>query len=206
MKFVSRKNKNSTDGFTIVETLVAVAIFSVSISAVISVSAKGITSTTNSKNRIVANYLAQEEVEYIRHLRNKYSEAPGVAYTWADFVDLVTPCDTKTQPQTMCAIADPTIFNPATTTQTTEVFKCQNLDECQDYPVYLDTNGYFYQSSLAGTGTATIFHRYFTVEINPTNKNEVKLIASVFWKERNNAEKNVTLTETLTNWLPVSTP
>ncbi len=61
MKLFSRKNKiylsEKNSGFTLVETLVAVSIFSISIAAMISVVASGVGNTTTVKNRIIGNRL-----------------------------------------------------------------------------------------------------------------------------------------------------
>ncbi len=193
MKFFSRKNKiDGEQGFTLVETLVAVGIFSVSIAAVISVTAQGVSSTTAAKNRLIGNYLAQETIEYVRHLRNKYTPVVGVSANWNQFVDMIGSCSGK-----YCVTADPTESNP-----TTEVIPCgDQIDQtaCSDFPVVYDTDtGYFLQPS--STSPNTPFRRYFTIEI--VSANEIKIISTVAWNEKNNNPKNVTLTETLTNWLP----
>lgn len=193
MKFLSNKNKNNAQsGFTLVETLVAVAIFSASIAAVISVVAQGISSTTASKNRIVANYLAQENIEYIRHLRNKHSPSIGIAQNWNGFSDSILACNGK-----FCVTADPAEYDPSP-----EVILCGDQDPnsaCSDYPVTFDSNGYYSQAS--GTTANTPFRRYFTVE--SIGADEIKVTASVFWNEKNGGLKNITLTETLSNWIPV---
>ncbi len=214
MKFFSKNNQKSKSnrvnlnarraGFTLVETLVAVAIFSVSIAAVISVVARGISSNTASKNRITANYLAQEGIEYMRQMRNKYTQAPNVSLNWSDFMGKVAPCDITTQGQNAkCAIEDPAILDPAQ-----ELFPCSN-QRCDDRPIYLDRdlqgeveNGYYYQTQSGSPGSETAFRRYITVQTNPLDADQLKITTHVVWAEKNNAEKNVTLTETLTNWLP----
>ncbi len=81
------KQKNS--GFTLVETLVAISIFTMSILALLSVLASGISDTGYAKQKMKASYLAQEGIECIRNVRDNY-----VLYTavtglgWKDFVAL----------------------------------------------------------------------------------------------------------------------
>ena len=60
-------------GFTLVETLVAVSIFSVSILGLMSILTNGISNTDYAKRKIIATYLAQEGVEYIRNMRDTYT-------------------------------------------------------------------------------------------------------------------------------------
>ncbi|MFH1201091.1 MAG: prepilin-type N-terminal cleavage/methylation domain-containing protein [bacterium] len=57
-------------GFTLVETLVAVSIFSMSILGLMSILASGISDTNYVKQKIAASYLAQEGIEYVRNIRD----------------------------------------------------------------------------------------------------------------------------------------
>ncbi|PIZ86896.1 hypothetical protein COX93_02875, partial [Candidatus Nomurabacteria bacterium CG_4_10_14_0_2_um_filter_30_12] len=52
-------------GFTLVETLVAISIFTVSVISLMSVLSSGITGTKFANNKIIAGYLAQEGIEYV---------------------------------------------------------------------------------------------------------------------------------------------
>jgi len=67
------KQKNKTNGFTLVETLVALFIFSLAVLTVMAVLSQGIKSTSYVKNKVVAEYLAQEGIEYFRNMRDTYS-------------------------------------------------------------------------------------------------------------------------------------
>lgn len=57
-------------GFTLVETLVAISIFTMSILGLMSILASNISNTTYVKQKIAAEYLAQEGIEYVRNLRD----------------------------------------------------------------------------------------------------------------------------------------
>lgn len=73
-------------GFTLIETLVAISIFSISILAMMAVLADGISDTNYAKTKITASYLAQEGIEYIRNMRDNYvlyTDTTGL--TWDDF-------------------------------------------------------------------------------------------------------------------------
>lgn len=86
--YFSKKNKLNK-GFTLLETLVAVAIFTVSILALLSILSSGISSTNYAKRKIAATYLAQQGVEYIRNQRDNYiiSNQDDPQVGWNDFTD-----------------------------------------------------------------------------------------------------------------------
>ena len=84
-----RVPRPTSKGFTIVETLVAVTIFSFALTAIISVSAQGITNATRVKNRLTANYLAQEYIDYVRALRLSAVTQSGANWN-TDFLDQIT--------------------------------------------------------------------------------------------------------------------
>jgi len=82
-KFFKQKNKTN-NGFSLVETLVAISIFSLSILGLMSVLASGISNTNYAKQKIVASYLAQEGIEYVRNMRDNavlYPSGTG----WTNF-------------------------------------------------------------------------------------------------------------------------
>jgi prepilin-type N-terminal cleavage/methylation domain-containing protein len=63
-------NKPSQSGFTLIETLVAILILSISISALLTLAASGFFSVRYARNQIVADALVQEGIEYIRNSRD----------------------------------------------------------------------------------------------------------------------------------------
>jgi prepilin-type N-terminal cleavage/methylation domain-containing protein len=65
------KIQNSKRGFTLIETLVAIVILTVSIAGPITIASKGIASAIFARDQITAFYLAQEAVEYIRNKRDE---------------------------------------------------------------------------------------------------------------------------------------
>ncbi len=67
IKFTKQKK---IEGFTLLETLVAVSIFSVALIGIMSVLGSGISNTNYVKQKMIATYLAQEGVEYVRNMRD----------------------------------------------------------------------------------------------------------------------------------------
>ncbi len=83
-KYFKKRNKNQ--GFTLVETLVAISIFTTSILVMMSILAKGISNTESAKRKVTATYLAQEGVEYMRNMRDTFVLYFGNSQTgWNNF-------------------------------------------------------------------------------------------------------------------------
>lgn len=59
-----------TTGFTLLEALVAISIIMVSVVAPITISQKGLSSAVYTKNYMLASYLAQDAMEYIKNKRD----------------------------------------------------------------------------------------------------------------------------------------
>ncbi len=84
------KSKNKKNGFTLVETLVAVSIFTVSILGLLEVVSQGIASTNYAQMKIAATYLAQEGIECLRNTRDNYVLYPDSTHDWSKFL-LINP-------------------------------------------------------------------------------------------------------------------
>jgi len=66
-------------GFTLIETLVAVLLLVSAIAGPLTLAAKGLSAALIARDQMVAFYLAQDAVEYVRYVRdsNKLSSAPS---------------------------------------------------------------------------------------------------------------------------------
>ena len=80
-----------TTGFTLVEMLVAISIFSVSILGLMSVLASGIAGANFAKQKVTATYLAQEGIEYLRNKRDNYMLFPNNNKSFSDFKSELLP-------------------------------------------------------------------------------------------------------------------
>jgi prepilin-type N-terminal cleavage/methylation domain-containing protein len=75
---------NKNQGFTIIETLVAVAILMISIAGPLTIAQKALSASLYAKDQVIASYLAQQEMEYIKNLKDNYiTYRPGM--TFANF-------------------------------------------------------------------------------------------------------------------------
>ena len=65
------KNFRTCRGFTLLEALVAISILMVAVVSPITIAQKGLSSASYSKNQMIASYLAQDAIEYIKNKRDE---------------------------------------------------------------------------------------------------------------------------------------
>ncbi len=77
-------------GFTLIETLVAIAIMMLAIAGPLTIAHKAVQSALYAKNQITAYYLAQDTIEFIRSMRdnNLLATNAGTVTDWLDNLDL----------------------------------------------------------------------------------------------------------------------
>ena len=83
MKHLDLKNKK---GFTLLEALVAVSILMVAVSAPITIAQKGLSSAVYSKDQMIASYLVQDAIEYIKNKRDEVS-INDASFNWTKLWD-----------------------------------------------------------------------------------------------------------------------
>lgn len=99
IKFLKQKNRacpaklQRSRGFTLVETLIAISIFSVSIVAMMSILGRGISDVNYAKKKMTASYLAQEGIEYIRNMRDNYIFFDQPGKNWNSFKAQLSSCN-----------------------------------------------------------------------------------------------------------------
>ncbi len=84
-------------GFTLIETMVAIAILALSIVGPMMVANRAIVAAETSRDQLTASYLAQQGIEYVRAVRdNTYlgTYPANTANAWPDFLNssAVSPC------------------------------------------------------------------------------------------------------------------
>lgn len=89
-KHFKQKNKShqvlfSSKGFTLIEALVAISIFTMSLLGIMSILANNITNIEYAKQKMTATYLAQEGIEYVRNLRDTDALEYGGPNGWSNF-------------------------------------------------------------------------------------------------------------------------
>lgn len=73
-------------GFTLVETLIAIAVLSLAVTGPMTIAQKSISSAIYARDQITAYYLAQDAIEYVRNVRdtNRLKNNNGEVVDWLD--------------------------------------------------------------------------------------------------------------------------
>ncbi|MEI6281068.1 MAG: prepilin-type N-terminal cleavage/methylation domain-containing protein [bacterium] len=196
-KLFEKFNKKKHAGFTLIETLVAVSIFSLSILALLVVLTQGIANNNYAKKKIIAGYLAQEGIEYIRNMRDTFVLYPDNADTptgWVDFKAylVAASCDIGAgcyyNADTLFSIAPPkpiakTPFYPC-------VVSCPNI-------MYKDDSGE-YGYSIGSLSADSGYSR--KIEVRIIGENEVEIFSTVSWAQ-GSGTYSMTFSEDLFNWI-----
>ena len=191
MKKVSlQKNKFKNDaGFTVLETLVAISVLILSLTAAFSVAQLGLSTSISSRDEVTAYFLAQEGIEIIRNQRdnNSLNSLPWLTAIAGNSSDpcyfgnvcVVDPAHPSTQPLSFisCGTAPitsspPNVCNPLNGDPVTGLF------------------GY------TSTWPATRFKR--EVQFESISANEVNIIIFISWTDRG-AAKFFRVSESLFN-------
>lgn len=165
MKYTLKKS----DGFTLVETLVAIAVLMIGVAGPLAVASRGLNAALYSRDQMTATFLAQETMEYVKNIRDNNLENGS---PWLQGLD-----------------ASPNCAGGATCAGSLNdgVQACSPAvaDGCR---LYISSSGYY--SALDLSGTKTTFKRYFTLDpvvgnaaCTPSTSHECRLHVTVEWDQ-----------------------
>lgn len=159
-----------------------------------SVLASGISDTGYAKKKMIATYLAQEGIEYMRNMRDNY-----VLYAtngWSDFIaDNIDECK-MTQTTDSCYFSD--IYPSISMAIACSGIKCH---------LYYDsaTGAYSYYGTGTSTGYDSGFIREIKIDPNDSSGDflnggqEIKVTSTVRWTQ-GSGSYNISFSENLFNW------
>ncbi len=205
--FNQKRIVHTSRAFTLIETLIALSVFSVTLVVFMTVMSKNLGDIESSKNKIIATYLAYEGVELVRDIRDTF-----VLYSapdkdgWIDFVTKMSDCDQTTNPDGCYIDIDmldtnpptpyTTLFAPDSNQPITGVLVAPCGTNC---PVVLFDDNYAkygYTEGIQTRFTRTIH----TANIVQNGENqELYVVSTITWPQGNKTE-SVSFSEYLFNW------
>lgn len=168
---------NKTRGFTLIETLVAITIFSIGIVAPLSVAFYAIRAAEVARDEISGFYFAEEGVEYIRHVRDTN------ILEGANWLDDLTRCRNASGCNPVDILENVNANN--------DFDNCGGANSC--YLEFDETTGLY---DANGT-IPTKFRR--VIRVNTINSNEVEVVSTVSWTTRT-TDRSVILRDRMFNW------
>ena len=152
-------------GFTMVETLVAVAILMISIAGPLTIAQKGLLAAIYAKDQVVASFLAQDAMESIKNYRDfKVADIISTGGISSDWLKIFT--------DNGCAFGATCSINTIPT-GAVSISACGNPTPCS---IYLDNTGY----GSSNTGKLTQFTRKFTILNQDDKQATVKVTVEWF--------------------------
>ncbi len=181
----NRAHTTASAGFTLLEMLVAIFIFSIALVSLATISSRGIVVANNAINQATAQFLAAEGIELVESRRDDNFLTPG-----ADWLDgLVDVCDS---PDGCFASAFDTSHTLSNNYQI-EFTTCSN-----GCPQLLRTTSGLYWYNGSSGSPATIFTRKIILESKSANEEIVR--SRVEW-QRGNVTYAVESQKSIFNWL-----
>jgi prepilin-type N-terminal cleavage/methylation domain-containing protein len=152
------KNKLNNKGFTLIETLVAIAVLMIAVAGPLSIAHKALTGALYAKNQSIASFLAQDEMELIKNIRDNYL-VDNNTYPWWSNVIAGTNCNGDNEDTSYNNICGLDIVG-----SNISEGSCNLRGNCLLW--FSFNRGYVYEDSADSELEETIFTRYFFIERN----------------------------------------
>ncbi len=185
-------NLKPNGGFTLIETLVSLSIFAVSITALIVLTGAGIFNTNYAKNKLTAGFLAQEGIELVRHMRDTAVLSDPVSGWDTGFKALVPPDCVRSTGTGYCTL-DPQILGSISGLSVCNFDNTSIFDGCS--LSYDPSIGYIAGSAIGQTPFRRLI---FFDDISP---DYWKVTSTIVWRQ-GSASYSVSTSEILFNWNP----
>jgi prepilin-type N-terminal cleavage/methylation domain-containing protein len=185
--------KKITQGFTLIETLVAVLLLSTAVVGPLTVASKGLSAALVARDQMVAFYLAQDAVEYVRFVRDS-NKLAGLAWL-SGLADCTGASGCYLD--TLGNDVDSTIggIQPVNDCPSASSGGCPAIQK------YDDGAGHKYFSYLQGASTPQRYVRSITIATPQTGETtEGVLTVQVSWRAQSGLVRYVTVRENVYDW------
>jgi prepilin-type N-terminal cleavage/methylation domain-containing protein len=186
--------RSRTDGFTLVETMVAVSLFSLAVVALLVSLGAGISDTGYAKRKMSAEYLAQEGVEYLRNVRDTFMLYGDAQTGWVSFNGKLSAASCHTAAGCYFGDLSPGNFTDLSFQITSlPLTACSSESGCPML-LYNSATGKFNYAS----GDESGFIRRIQSEV--ISDDETRIFSTVFWAQ-GSGTYSVTFSANLFNWI-----
>lgn len=195
-------------GFTLIETLVAIAILTLAVAGPLLVASRALVSAQIAQEQLAASYLAQEGIEYVRMMRDdEYLAAyqaggANVSLTaWSNFLSGSGPASIAQCVSTTCTLSPMSspLSSQAAPPTSGALQPCGKNTSIACAPLYLElgsgTSDFFYTQTSSGTLTPYLR----TIQAKALSSTEELITSTVSWSFHNHAY-SVSIDEHLTPW------
>lgn len=170
-------NRSSQSGFTLLEMLIAVLIFSLALVSLVTISSRGISATNNALSQTTAQFLAQEGIEIIHSRRGDNFLDTSPSSLWMDN-GLLSDCAAPG----WCSIG---AFLSAHTNEQFSILQCGGATVSTCPQMRLDKNTALYRYD---SGDVTSFRRGIQITPGLVDVNgsmySATVVSRVEWEER----------------------
>ena len=183
-------------GFTLLETLIAIFIFILAVTAVLSLVGDSVNSTNALKDEITASYLADEVMDYIRNDRDTIAfqkTANGTGSSgdyWQDFIEKYGYPSSNCFSSNGCEID---------VLQQNYIQQCLS-EKCTNISFYDDGIAKYYGLYGNGSFQATKFQRKIRFSIPSGATDKFVMTVTVTWQNRTGVTRTKTYIGALYNW------
>jgi prepilin-type N-terminal cleavage/methylation domain-containing protein len=155
---------NKNRGFTMIETLVAVAILMISVAGPLTIAQKGLNAAIYARDQVVASFLAQDAMEFIKNYRDN-NIIVGTGWLAGLYGDPLT--------FNVCNLSTPTKFCTVDTTGASPSIT-YNTYTTASQTLYNDGAGY----KTSGTKTSKFSRRFYITNVS---SDEATAVVEVIW-------------------------
>ncbi len=178
----------TTRGFSLFETLVAIFILLVSVTGAMTLTQKSLSSSYYSRDQVIAAFLAQDAIEYIRSVRD---------YNTLRSLDGESPSPKFTAGLTECVAGSLTCKVETTKGNLNGVQPCQGSNEdCKK--LYFNSSGEYTHDPTSAT--VSRFSRSVTMGYVGQGQKELSVVVTVEWRTGSFGVQSFRVRENLTSW------